>query len=210
MKHTKYFLLTILLIIGCNKNNITEPKSQESVNKVTEGVILKEDASTGVSSLITDNIKGVDLTTKQIDSIHTVIISPEGKTDKVTMLYKDNSLFPYQMIVENGNYKYSMNFENYNKDTGTFDMVVIEDGVENFRANGVKLSKTLDESKFAHLNSKAKYDTETILMSSMVLESIDQYTQEHPMPRNWFSDLWYAIAKICNAIGDLFKVLFGK
>lgn len=116
------------------------------------------------------------------------------ETNKINMVYKNGSLFPSKITIENGSITLNGDILNYNETEKTFDISFKEGDTETVYFENVKIKNELDVSNLENLDNETSYRIKTMLTSYMVYNSIAEHANENPTTRAWWVALIFAIA----------------
>lgn len=186
--------LTIINLSACSKVS-TNPKEASSILDInylnTSNVVVEENGE-----IDTLSIKDKGAVDSYIDSIKTskgyeTYLNIE--TNKVNMVYKNGSLFPSQMTIENDSITLNVNILNYNETEKTFDISFKEGDIETAYFENIKIKNELDVSNLENLDNESSYRIKTMLTSYMVYNSIAEHVNENPTPRAWWITLIFVV-----------------
>lgn len=208
MKKGKFTYLLIYLMIllvlfnfySCSKASITSPTSQKidelQISYLDTSNNIVEEKTDSIVMKLKDNAEGFYMYSKKTaENEYTSYLTENKNGVVISMVYKNGSSFPSEIRVFKDGQLAVGTITPYREKTQTYDIIwYMDNEVETF--SDINLSKDINTSNnFSNLDTKLKYQVETIKNSLLIWQSIDEHNSSSSsitysiMPRNWFKKL---------------------
>lgn len=208
MKKGKFtYLLTYLMILlvlfnfySCSKASITSPTSPKidelQISYLDTSNNIVEEKTDSIVMKLKDNAEGFYMYSKKTaENEYTSYLTENENGIVISMVYKNGSSFPSEIRVFKDGQLAVGTITPYREKTQTYDIIwYMDNQVETF--SDISLSKDINTSNnFSNLDTKLKYQIDTIKNSLLIWQSIDKYNSSSSpntyniMARGWFDKL---------------------
>lgn len=208
MKKGKFtYLLTYLMILlvlfnfySCSKASITSPTSQKidelQISYLDTSNNIVEEKTDSIVMKLKDNAEGFYMYSKKTaENEYTSYLTENENGSVISMVYKNGSMFPSEIRVFKDGQLAVGTITPYREKTQTYDIIwYMDNQVETF--SDISLSKDINTSNnFSNLDTKLKYQVDTIKNSLLIWQSIDKYNSSSSpntysiMTRGWLDKL---------------------
>lgn len=177
-------MVTLILISlpSCNNSKLTSPNQNIKNYQLNDNVTLEKSDKLLLSNTKEENIS---ITSSKSGNDYTVSVVAKNENIKINLLYNNNSLFPTKISINDEQRTLDGYIENYDKANGTFDIY----WDNNFPVNdflNLKLKETVSEILCPNLDSETKYETNIMLVSYSISETINEYISSNTSRFMWF------------------------
>ena len=174
-------LLVLFNFYSCSKASITSPTSQK-IDELqisyldTSNNIIVEEKTDSIVMKLKDNAEGFYMYSKKTaENEYTSYLTENENGIVISMVYKNGSSFPSEIRVFKDGQLAVGTITPYREKTQTYDIIwYMDNQIETF--SDISLSKDINTSNnFSNLDTKLKYQVDTIKNSLLIWQSIDKY-----------------------------------
>ncbi|ADG72210.1 hypothetical protein [Brachyspira murdochii] len=193
-------LLVLFNFYSCSKASITSPTSQKidelQISYLDTSNNIVEEKTDSIVMKLKDNAEGFYMYSKKTaENEYTSYLTENENGSVISMVYKNGSMFPSEIRVFKDGQLAVGTITPYREKTQTYDIIwYMDNQVETF--SDISLSKDINTSNnFSNLDTKLKYQVDTIKNSLLIWQSIDKYNSSSSpntysiMTRGWLDKL---------------------